>query len=73
MKWGGRSCPGFLIVKARNMCARKIAIEIRVEKWMSRGRRKYDCGLDNVGAARTLSYWTCDATGRYYVRAREPW
>lgn len=73
-KWGGRySCPGFLIVKARNLCARKIAIEICVEKWWVANSRKMDCGLGNVGAARTLSYWTCDATGRYTIRAREPW
>jgi hypothetical protein len=72
-RWGGKySCKGALYVTARNTCNRKIAIEICIEKWVGGGRRKMDCGLSNVGAGRTLQYWTCDATGRYTMRAREP-
>ena len=73
-RWGGKySCKGALYVTARNTCNRKIAIEICIEKWVGGGRRKMDCGLSSVGAGRTLQYWTCDATGRYTIRAREPW
>ena len=66
-------CKGALYVTARNMCNRKIAIEICIEKWVGGGWRKMDCGLSNVGAARTMPYWTCDATGNDTIRAREPW
>lgn len=72
-RWGGRySCKGALYVTARNTCNRRVGIEICVEKWVGAGRRKMDCGLMNVGAGRTWQNWTCDATGNYTIRAREP-
>jgi hypothetical protein len=67
------SCDGYLTVKAKNMCNRKMQIKICIEVMQKNGRRFYDCGSANVKAGGTTTNSSCNATGKYYTEALEPY
>jgi hypothetical protein len=71
---GTYDCEGYLSVKARNKCSRRMKIEICIEKWTGTNKvnKKMDCGLNTVPADGTTSYWACDATGSYTIQSKEP-